>query len=403
MVDPANGDFHLLPASPCIDAGGHIEGLTEDFEGDARGYDGSAEPRGDGSDFDIGADEFIGAVTLQDFNFDLTEEGWGLVEISHFTPPHFDYSPGQIILTAQDNTNTYGFWTSELDAVPVIADCLYRASWTVATDVTDPLAVPNMLLRVNSQNYQQADMLVVSSCGDGSYAPTPEGRTYEMFFVPPESALGKPEDQDDLILSFDIMNFDAGDAPEGSLMLDRVVVDAIPLDTLSTPTMLKTWSFETDSEGWGFGTVPIFTAPLSGIGGGALWLIAQDNTKTFGFWSGPSEEVEAEEGKLYRLRFTVITDVMVQEHVPHFRLRVSSEDFQSSVVKLISSFTGAEMSPTPAGRSYDLYFYPPQSLVGTPENGLLAAFDILNFDPGDSASGALMLDGVVVESFDLVP
>ncbi len=403
LTDPAHGDFHLLPSSPCIDAGCFVANLTQDFEGDPRPMDGTVEARGDGSDYDIGADEFTGVVTLKDFNFDLTEEGWGLVEISHFTPPHFDYSPGQLILTAQDNTNTYGFWTSELDAVRVIADCLYRASWTVATDVTDPLAVPNMLLRVNSQNYQQADMLVVSSCGDGSYAPTPEGRTYEMYFVPPESALGKPEDQDDLILSFDIMNFDAGDAPDGSLMLDRVVVEAIPLDTLSTPTMEKTWSFETDSEGWEFGTIPLFTAPLSGVGAGALWLIAQNNINTFGFWGGPSEAVEMEEGELYRLRFTVITDVTVQEDVPQLRLRVSSEDFQSSVVKVISSLTGAEMSATPAGRTYDLYFYPPQSLVGTPQNGFLAAFDILNFDPGDSASGALMLDGVVVESFDLVP
>ncbi len=403
FVDSLNGDFHLLPSSPCIDAGCIVANLTQDFEGDPRPMDGTSEARGDGSDFDIGADEFPGAFALREYNFDLTEEGWGLVEISHFTPPSFDYTSGKLILTAQDNTNTYGFWTSELDAVPVIADCLYRARWTVATDVTDALAVPSMLLRINSQNYQQADMLVVSSAGDGSYAPTPEGRTYEIYFVPPDSALGKPEDQDDLILSFDIMNFDAGDAADGSLMLDRVVVEAIPLDTLSTPTVLKTWTFETDSEGWEFGSIPLFTAPLSGVGAGALWLIAQNNTNTFGFWSGPSEAVEMEEGKLYRLRFTVSTDVMVQENVPQLRLRVSSEDFQSSIVKVISSLTGAEMSPTSEGRTYDLYFYPPQSLVATTQTSLPAAFDILNFDPGDSASGALMLDGVVVESFDVVP
>jgi len=52
----------LLPNSPCIDAGGVVEGLTTDFEGDPRPY--RSLPlwihRGDGSDFDIGADEYIG-------------------------------------------------------------------------------------------------------------------------------------------------------------------------------------------------------------------------------------------------------------------------------------------------------------------------------------------------------
>jgi len=268
----------------------------------------------------------------------------------------------------------------------------------VATDVTDPLAVPQLRLRVNSQNLQQADILVVSSCGDGSYAPTPEGRTYEMYFVPPESCLGKPEDQDDLILSFDILNFGPSDAADGSLMLDRVVVDAIHLDTLSTPTALKTWSFDTDAEGWQFGTAPVFTAPASGSSGGALWLTAQNNTNTFGYWSGPSEVVQAEAGKLYRLRFTVSTDVTLQNEVPQLRLRASSEDFQSSIVKVISSVTGAEMSPTSAGRSYDLYFYPPQSLIGTESDSILVTFDMLNFDPADASTGALLLDTVTVES-----
>lgn len=59
LVDPDHGDFHLQPMSPCIDAGCNIPSMTEDFEGDPRRFDAIQwESRGDGSHFDIGADEF---------------------------------------------------------------------------------------------------------------------------------------------------------------------------------------------------------------------------------------------------------------------------------------------------------------------------------------------------------
>jgi len=58
LVNPAGGDFHLRWDSPCIDAGGSVT-LTQDFEGDPRPYAFIGWPRGDGSHFDIGADEFI--------------------------------------------------------------------------------------------------------------------------------------------------------------------------------------------------------------------------------------------------------------------------------------------------------------------------------------------------------
>ncbi len=59
LVNPDDGDFHLKAISPCIDAGCYIDGLTQDFEGDSRGSNGTPNPRGDGSDYDIGADEYV--------------------------------------------------------------------------------------------------------------------------------------------------------------------------------------------------------------------------------------------------------------------------------------------------------------------------------------------------------
>ncbi len=59
FVDPEHGDFSLRPDSPCIDAGAYVPEAATDIVGRARGFDGTPEPRGDGSDFDIGAYEFV--------------------------------------------------------------------------------------------------------------------------------------------------------------------------------------------------------------------------------------------------------------------------------------------------------------------------------------------------------
>jgi len=65
FVNPGQGDFHLEADSPCIDAGSNQDGLTDDFEGNPRPLDGVSEPRGDGSDFDIGVFEYYPPMSLE--------------------------------------------------------------------------------------------------------------------------------------------------------------------------------------------------------------------------------------------------------------------------------------------------------------------------------------------------
>ena len=60
MVDPDNMDFHLQPDSPAIDAGTSLFGPDFDLEDNPRPYDATDQTRGDGTDFDIGAFEYIG-------------------------------------------------------------------------------------------------------------------------------------------------------------------------------------------------------------------------------------------------------------------------------------------------------------------------------------------------------
>ena len=51
-------NFHISSSSPAIDAGVRIEGLNDDVNGNSRPVHGSSQARGDGSWYDIGADEF---------------------------------------------------------------------------------------------------------------------------------------------------------------------------------------------------------------------------------------------------------------------------------------------------------------------------------------------------------
>jgi len=76
LVDPDNGNFHLQADSPCIDAGTLIYDVVTDFEAERRGHDTTPEPRGDGSDYDIGADEYVD--TDSDGLPDCVETGTGI-------------------------------------------------------------------------------------------------------------------------------------------------------------------------------------------------------------------------------------------------------------------------------------------------------------------------------------
>jgi len=67
LPEPDLGD--PLTWSPCIDAGTESGAPTTDFEGEPRGYEGlPGEVRGDGSEYDIGADEWIAIGDLPEYS-----------------------------------------------------------------------------------------------------------------------------------------------------------------------------------------------------------------------------------------------------------------------------------------------------------------------------------------------
>ncbi len=381
-------DYHLQPTSPCIDAGGYVSGLSQDFEGDPRPCNATLEPRGDGSDFDIGADEYIGLLW---HGFTDSLEGWTTGTAVVFSPPQWVFEPGGLKLISQTNTNTFGFWVSPENAIPVSEGYLYRARFAVSTDVTMPELVPQIRLRVNSSNFQQADCLAIDSSGDGGASPSPDGIAYDLYFVPPTN-------DDFCMLAFDLLSFNPYDAAHAELALESVLVERFRLDTLDESTTITwTYDFETSQEFWGPGDGTFtFTDPEFFWSDGALHLWSMTNTNTFGYWHSDPIDIIIEEDRLYRGTFEVRTDETDPSRVPHMRLRFNTGNLQASRTLGITSAGDGANSPATTNTTYDrLYFLPPVNCVG---KGLIVSFDILNFNPNDAAEASLILDRAIIET-----
>lgn len=164
----------------------------------------------------------------KDYFFNLTTQGWtaGGAPLV-FTPPEYIHAGDALELRATTNTNTFGYWVNDPADITIAANRLYRGTFWVCTDVTDPTAVPEMRLRFNAGNFQASQTFGITSVGDGANSP---GTTYAMYdrlyFLPPAGCVGEA-----LIVSFDMLNFNPNDAATASLFLGRATIE-----TLSPPS-----------------------------------------------------------------------------------------------------------------------------------------------------------------------
>ena len=169
------------------------------------------------------------ASVIQDYTFETNMDGWttGGAPI-FFSAPQYTHTAGALELRALTNTNTFGYWVNNPADITIGSDKLYRGTFEVRTDVTNPALVPEMRLRFNAGNFQASSTLGIVSSGSGANSPGTTNTTYDrLYFLPPASCDGQS-----LIISFDILNFDPGDATTTSLILDRATVEALALPTL---------------------------------------------------------------------------------------------------------------------------------------------------------------------------
>jgi hypothetical protein len=194
-----------------------------------------------------------------------------------------------------------------------------------------------------------------------------------------------------------MLNFNPADAAEAEFAIDNVTLRRFPLDGLSTPSVVREYSFDTSAEGWTSGGAPaVFTMPTANYAGGALQLHATNNTNTFGYWQSGAADVSVEAERLYRGTFEVRTDVTDQSRVPQMRLRFNTANLQASRTLGIESVGDGANSPATTNTTYDhLYFQPPANCIG---EGLIVSFDLLNFNPDDAVNAWFFLDKVIIES-----
>jgi hypothetical protein len=325
------------------------------------------------------------------FDFVGDREDWTSVTVPLvFGEPQFAWQPDSLKIISLSNVNTFGYWKSPEDAVPVAAGYLYRARFTVSTDITDQSRVPQIRLRANSSNLQQSDYLGVDSTGDGGASPVPSGTDYDLYFVP-------PADDTFSMLAFDLLNFTADDAANAEVSLESVIVNRFALDSLTTPTIVALYTFDTSTEGWTTGGAPaIFTPPTYNHGAGELELHSASNTNTFGYWQNNGADIVVASDRLYRGVFAIRTDVTDRSRVPELRLRFNTANLQASQTLGIDSTGDGASSPGTTSTPYDgLYFQPPANCVG---EGLIVSFDLLNFDTGDAAQASFFLDSATIEA-----
>lgn len=137
LEDPANGGFHLLIGSPCIDAGtNEAPSLPPtDFEGDPRVWDGDSDGT---ATADVGVDEFeFHTLTLY-----TAGNGFGTVEHS---PPGTRVFHGTLVtLTAVPRSSSvFAGWSGDIGGTTNPITFTMDADKTItATFITHPVYVP---------------------------------------------------------------------------------------------------------------------------------------------------------------------------------------------------------------------------------------------------------------------
>lgn len=157
------------------------------------------------------------------YAFESGAEGWFSDYAAEYTPPVFSTAPGALTMTAVNNTDTYGVWTSP-SVLPLDAGRLYRIRFTVSSTTLERSRIPTLRLRAGDSQYHSSVGMVINSKSDFTHAPARTATVYTLYYAPPAGLPSAAR----LLLAFDMINIDPLDDPQGTLSLRGVAVDSFP-------------------------------------------------------------------------------------------------------------------------------------------------------------------------------
>ncbi|MCC6547344.1 S8 family serine peptidase [Candidatus Sumerlaeota bacterium] len=312
----------------------------------------------------------------------------------------FERVRGQGRITLKANSlNTFGYAESATSVLSVQPDSmyLYRA-YISATEGVDPDRVPSVRLRVNSLNLESSFSSEVNSRGDLSMSPNSNGpKALDLLFQPPPEIFTLPLGKRRYTLAVDLLNFTAGDDPNGGIILSGVEI--YRLDNAATKTVIKnpqtifSTEFDTPADRAKFTNgpfIPEFTPPEFLAYPSSLAMRVLNKTNTFGFWTADGNAIPAGAITIDDAAPTVIfraTYVIKNEQeanplrVPDYRLRLATNDFQRSAASSVITVNDGVTAPVP-GKSRTVYVFLVLEEVPADFNAFVAAFDVLSFYPG---------------------
>ncbi len=169
---------------------------------------------------------------MRDYEFAEDAEGWtygGAPGV--FEMPQFSLVPEALLISAQGETNCFGFWNSDPeDVVTSTAAELYRATFYVRTDQPDRWLVPTFRLRLGTSLNRLITTQEILSANDSEMSPYYDSSDPARQFEYPVY-LYKPETPEplNLLLAFDLLAFDETDDADTLLILDRVRLERLTL------------------------------------------------------------------------------------------------------------------------------------------------------------------------------
>ncbi len=322
--------------------------------------------------------------------------------------------PGIIGVSGNFTVNLFGYWHQrEGFEIPYAPNKLYRARYSVRTDQSDQLKVPQTRLRWTNKAFMTGASQVIDR---GLSAPrNDQWIDYHSYFLPPDLT-GAPEDEKALVLNFDLVDF--SDVQVGQLLLGEVEVERFNAPPRSIATSVISYDTESDFSSWVPVQVPtVYGLIPNGLDSDGPWLESfavpappsgMAGLPDYSAWELPHTAATAsyEPDRLYRAIFTLkVVNSTNQNTVSRVRCRLHNggNDWSNvfEIYQLDPGFYYGHM-PTVAGTEYSVFMESPRVLYGAGEefkNLITLAFDMV--DGKATEYGRVTLDRVDVEYYDI--